>query len=100
MSFITFSNLTDMFHELLNAERFVDVTLACENNTLKCHKVRVALALDVTVVLGMFLISAYVLGRFVRMLVVLPETSGGKPLQASNHNHAARNRIRRPSVHH
>lgn len=30
-----------MFHELLNAEKFVDVTLACESNSLKCHKVRI-----------------------------------------------------------
>ncbi|CRK88125.1 CLUMA_CG001910, isoform A [Clunio marinus] len=33
------NNLTDMFHELLNSEKFVDVTLACEHNSLKCHKV-------------------------------------------------------------
>ncbi|KAG5671683.1 hypothetical protein PVAND_001868 [Polypedilum vanderplanki] len=33
------NNLTDMFHELLNTEKFVDVTLACEHNYLKCHKV-------------------------------------------------------------
>ena len=31
--------MTDMFHELLNAEKFVDVTLACEHNSLKAHKV-------------------------------------------------------------
>lgn len=35
----SFRNLTDMFHELLNTEKFVDVTLACERNLLKCHKV-------------------------------------------------------------
>ncbi|CAH1727174.1 unnamed protein product [Chironomus riparius] len=33
------NNLTDMFHELLNSEKFVDVTLACEHNSLKAHKV-------------------------------------------------------------
>lgn len=37
---LSFRNLTDMFHELLNTEKFVDVTLACEHNLLKCHKVR------------------------------------------------------------
>lgn len=54
-SLLSFSNLTDMFHELLNAERFVDVTLACENNTLKCHKVRIALALILHRILLSFL---------------------------------------------
>lgn len=28
-----------MFHELLNTEKFVDVTLVCDHESLKCHKV-------------------------------------------------------------
>lgn len=39
VKFFNCRNLTDMFHELLNSEKFVDVTLACEHNLLKCHKV-------------------------------------------------------------
>ncbi|XP_018330551.1 protein tramtrack, beta isoform-like [Agrilus planipennis] len=33
------SNLQNAFPKLLTAEHFVDVTLACENEMLKCHKV-------------------------------------------------------------
>ena len=33
------SNMTSVFHELLEAQSFVDVTLACEDNSLKAHKV-------------------------------------------------------------
>ncbi|RZB58807.1 abrupt [Asbolus verrucosus] len=33
------SNLQNAFPKLLNSEHFVDVTLACENEMLKCHKV-------------------------------------------------------------
>lgn len=33
------SNMTSVFHRLLETEAFVDVTLACENHYLKAHKV-------------------------------------------------------------
>lgn len=33
------SNMTSVFHELLETQSFVDVTLACEYNSLKAHKV-------------------------------------------------------------
>lgn len=33
------SNMTSVFHQLLEDESFVDVTLACEENSLKAHKV-------------------------------------------------------------
>lgn len=33
------SNLQNAFPKLLTSEHFVDVTLACENEMLKCHKV-------------------------------------------------------------
>ncbi|XP_058838224.1 uncharacterized protein LOC131693948 isoform X4 [Topomyia yanbarensis] len=33
------SNMTSVFHELLETQSFVDVTLACEFNSLKAHKV-------------------------------------------------------------
>lgn len=33
------SNLQSAFPKLLSSEHFVDVTLACENEMLKCHKV-------------------------------------------------------------
>lgn len=33
------NNMTSVFHELLEAESFVDVTLACQHNSLKAHKV-------------------------------------------------------------
>uniref|UniRef100_A0A182NQ88 BTB domain-containing protein n=1 Tax=Anopheles dirus TaxID=7168 RepID=A0A182NQ88_9DIPT len=33
------SNMTSVFHELLESQSFVDVTLACEYNSLKAHKV-------------------------------------------------------------
>lgn len=32
------SNLTNVFDQLLQNESFVDVTLACDNNSIKCHK--------------------------------------------------------------
>ncbi|XP_055707970.1 protein bric-a-brac 1-like isoform X2 [Phlebotomus papatasi] len=32
-------NMTAIFHELLESQSFVDVTLACEQNSLKAHKV-------------------------------------------------------------
>lgn len=38
------SNLTSVFHELLETQSFVDVTLACEDSFLKAHKVRVGIA--------------------------------------------------------
>lgn len=31
--------MTSVFHQLLEDESFVDVTLACEENSLKAHKV-------------------------------------------------------------
>lgn len=33
------TNLQDVFPKLLNSEHFVDVTLACEAQMIKCHKV-------------------------------------------------------------
>lgn len=33
------SNMTSVFHQLLQNESFVDVTLACNESTLKAHKV-------------------------------------------------------------
>lgn len=33
------NNMTSVFHQLLEAGSFVDVTLACEENSLKAHKV-------------------------------------------------------------
>lgn len=33
------SNMTSVFHQLLRTEAFVDVTLACNEETLKAHKV-------------------------------------------------------------
>lgn len=33
------NNMTSVFHQLLENQSFVDVTLACENNFLKAHKV-------------------------------------------------------------
>ncbi|XP_054286245.1 longitudinals lacking protein, isoforms F/I/K/T-like isoform X4 [Macrosteles quadrilineatus] len=33
------SNMTSVFHHLLRTEAFVDVTLACNNDSLKAHKV-------------------------------------------------------------
>ncbi|KAJ6642216.1 Protein bric-a-brac 1 [Pseudolycoriella hygida] len=33
------SNMTSVFHQLLETQAFVDVSLACEDNTLKAHKV-------------------------------------------------------------
>lgn len=33
------SNMTSVFHQLLRNESFVDVTLACNESTLKAHKV-------------------------------------------------------------
>lgn len=35
------NNMTSVFHQLLENQSFVDVTLACENNFLKAHKVGV-----------------------------------------------------------
>lgn len=34
------SNMTSVFHQLLRNESFVDVTLACNESTLKAHKVK------------------------------------------------------------
>jgi glutathionylspermidine synthase len=34
------ANMTSVFHQLLTDEAFVDVTLACNEETLKAHKVR------------------------------------------------------------
>jgi hypothetical protein len=34
------SNMTSVFHQLLQTEAFVDVTLACNEASLKAHKVR------------------------------------------------------------
>lgn len=95
-----FSNLTDMFHELLNAERFVDVTLACDNNTLKCHKVRITLTAAEVSSPSTILNNDYLLGRSISMFLVFPKTPRREPVQASNHHHATRNRIRRPSIYH
>lgn len=33
------SNMTSVFHQLLQTEAFVDVTLACNEASLKAHKV-------------------------------------------------------------
>lgn len=33
--------MTSVFHRLLETQAFVDVTLACENNYLKAHKVSI-----------------------------------------------------------
>jgi hypothetical protein len=33
------SNMTSVFHQLLRNEAFVDVTLACNDSSLKAHKV-------------------------------------------------------------
>lgn len=33
------SNMTSVFHQLLETQSFVDVSLACEDSTLKAHKV-------------------------------------------------------------
>lgn len=38
------SNMTSVFHQLLQTEAFVDVTLACNEASLKAHKVKRARA--------------------------------------------------------
>jgi len=40
------SNMQATFPSLLNNEQFVDVTLACEGHSIKCHKVSIFLALN------------------------------------------------------
>lgn len=37
------SNMTSVFHQLLQTEAFVDVTLACNDLSLKAHKVSILL---------------------------------------------------------
>lgn len=96
---ISFSNLTDMFHELLNAEKFVDVTLACENSSLKCHKVRNEFEITF-LVLSFTQFPSFLLGRAFSMFIIFPKTSHRKSLQASNHHHATRGGLCRSSVHH
>lgn len=88
-----------MFHELLNAEKFVDVTLACEHNSLKCHKVRPTRCHHEPNPNAQ-LMSICLLGRVISVLIVFPETSYRESVQASDHHHAAGSRIRRPSIHH
>lgn len=39
------SNMTSVFHKLLETQSFVDVTLACENHYLKAHKVSVIITI-------------------------------------------------------
>lgn len=94
---LLFSNLTDMFHELLNAEKFVDVTLACEHNSLKCHKVRNA-SCGCYVVARLTISS--ILGGAFSMLIIFPKASHRESLQASDHHHAAGSCICRSPVHH
>lgn len=36
-------NMTTVFHQLLQAQSFVDVSLACENQILQAHKVDIYL---------------------------------------------------------
>lgn len=68
-----------MFHELLNAEKFVDVTLACENNSLKCHKVRLVDVADYVALL-LILPSVFPVGRVISMLHVFPKTLNREPM--------------------
>lgn len=39
------SNITSVFHDLLENQSFVDVTLACEEHFLKAHKVSASIDL-------------------------------------------------------
>lgn len=86
-----------MFHELLNAEKFVDVTLACEHNSLKCHKVRNASC-------GCYIVArltfSLILGGAVSMFIIFPKASNRESVQASDHHHAAGSCICRSPVHH
>lgn len=40
------SNMTSVFHKLLENEDFVDVTLACKDLSLKAHKVSITISND------------------------------------------------------
>lgn len=42
------SNMTSVFHKLLETQSFVDVTLACENHYLKAHKVSAGIIIIIT----------------------------------------------------
>lgn len=75
------SNMTSVFHQLLRNESFVDVTLACNESTLKAHKVNYKYFFLII----LFYYCFTFVGSFISMFFLLPKTIDGQPMQTSNH---------------
>lgn len=76
--------MTSVFHQLLRNESFVDVTLACNENTLKAHKVNYYL---LNIIFNFFNIESLcvIKGSVISLFVILPKTIDGQPMQTSNY---------------
>lgn len=79
--------MTSVFHQLLRNESFVDVTLACNENTLKAHKVNYCL---LNIIYNFFIYFnieslCVIKGCVIGLFVILPKTIDGQPMQTSNH---------------
>lgn len=102
------SNMTSVFHELLESQSFVDVTLACEYNSLKAHKVRRSVVLPCgpspavcrNEIHCLWPSSHFATGGSVGVFGVLSKNSPGQPVQASDHHTAGRYMLFRSAVHH
>lgn len=71
------SNMTSVFHQLLRNESFVDVTLACNESTLKAHKVNYYIS-----VLLFLLYEHYyfVTGSFISVFIIFSKIINGQPM--------------------
>lgn len=80
------SNMTSVFHQLLQTEAFVDVTLSCNDSSLKAHKV-FSHSNPHCLQLGENL-DASVLGRSFGVLVLFSKTAYAESVQSPHDYHA------------
>lgn len=92
------SNMTSVFHELLEAQSFVDVTLACEDNSLKAHKVSFILISNSWIPIIIIFYEFSILGRIISMFGIFSKAFIRKSLQTSDNNYAIRHIFHRSAV--
>lgn len=74
------SNMTSVFHQLLRNESFVDVTLACNESTLKAHKVNHSTLFFVFPSLVNFKFHDRVVGSLISLFIIFPKTVDGQSM--------------------
>lgn len=93
------TNLSSVFHQLLESQSFVDVSLACEEHTLQAHKVRKVFLFGLEFLFTLYYNYYIRPGRSVLVFHILQAHSAGQSMQTSDDHHARGGGIRRFACH-